>query len=283
MPELPEIEIIKRGLRQKIISKKIDNVSIGWQKSFVGDPKLCQNLIVQNISRRGKLLILELSQEKAILIHLKMTGQLVFMDSHQKNLVVGGHPQASYNQPLPHKHTHITFNFSDKSKLYFNDLRKFGYVKFILKDQIKRDLFVANLGVDALSREFNSNYLIEKIKSKQKISIFGLLLDQKVVAGIGNIYANEALYRAKIRPNHAAKSLTQKQLQIIIQKIKKVLHQSLDLGGSTDSTYRDIEGKKGQFLQIAEVYHKKFDSKGHKIIREKIAGRTAHICPICQK
>ncbi len=283
MPELPEIETIKRGLERKVIGKTIVEVIVRDQKLMQSDPIHIINKKILAINRYGKLLDLELSENYALLIHLKMTGQLVFQSSDETEKIIGGHPQKSYNKPLPHKHTHIIIIFSDDSRLFFNDLRKFGYMKILNSSKIQNDNFIKLLGVDALNPRFDSNYLLKKISSRPKTTIYQALLDQRIVGGIGNIYANESLYDAKILPQTKNFNLDHKKIKKIITSIVKILNRAIERGGSSDNTYRQIDGKIGTYLDIVLVYHKQFDPYNHRIKKQKIGGRTAHFCPICQK
>jgi len=283
MPELPEIETIRRGLQKKVVGKKISTIIVNWSKSFIGDPKLLKDKKIITVLRSGKLLETQTSDDFSLLIHLKMTGQLVFQSGNEKDKIVGGHPQKIYNQPLPHKHTHVIFNFKDGSKLFFNDLRKFGYIKLIKQKDVKDDSFVKTLAMDALADSFNQKYLNQILKRRPNSTIFQTLLDQKVVAGIGNIYDNEALYYCGILPTRKNKTISKSEQIKLIQKIKEVLKKSITLGGSSDNTYRQINGKRGNYLNYAAVYHQKLDPKNHTIMRQKISGRTVHFCLICQK
>lgn len=283
MPELPEIETIRRGLNNKIINKKIVRTIVNWQKSFMGNVNDIKNKQILAVERYGKLIQIKLSGAKSILIHLKLTGQLVYQSKNERDKIVGGHPQKAYNELLPHKHTHVYFEFNDGSKLYFNDLRKFGYIKIISTENLKEEKFIKTLGIDALSKEFNGQYLSKKLSIRPKSTIYQLLLDQTVVSGVGNIYANEALYYAGIRPDRINSSLSIIESGALVNSVKNVLKNGIKYGGASDNTYRKIDGSKGEYLDIAAVYHKKNDPKGHQVINKKINGRTAHYCSICQQ
>jgi len=283
MPELPEVETIKRGLQKRIVGKKIDHIQVNWSKSFLGNYRLVKNAIIIEISRRGKLLQIDLDNKLTILNHLKMTGQLVFQSEDENEKIVGGHPQKIYNSPLPHKHTHVIFYFKDDSKLYFNDLRKFGYMKLVNTNKVLEEPFINKLGIDAMNSKLTSKYLFDKLISRPKSTIFQALLDQTVIAGIGNIYANEVLFYAKILPTRKNNQISIVEMTRIITQIRRILNLSMKHGGTSDNTYRDIEGKKGNYLKFAAVYHKIKDIRGHNIKKAKLAGRSIFYCPICQK
>lgn len=298
MPELPEVEIVRRGLEKRIVGLTIRDVEVRIQKLFKGDEDLLKGARIEKIGRRAKVLLIDLRNKKiassqvsrndiSILIHLKMTGQLVFQDKNEKIKVVGGHPQKSYNEPLPHKHTHIIINFTNGSKLYFNDLRKFGWMMVEKTRRVENIPYIKLAGLEPLGEGgIKLKDKISKIKNKiqnSNRSIKAILLDQSIIAGLGNIYTDEILYESGIKPDRRGKDLTDADLERIFEIIPRILEKAIKCGGSSDSTFRNVEGDKGNYLDNANVYHKKADPKGHEIKKMKIAGRTAHFCPICQK
>ncbi|MBI4948507.1 bifunctional DNA-formamidopyrimidine glycosylase/DNA-(apurinic or apyrimidinic site) lyase [Candidatus Berkelbacteria bacterium] len=280
MPELPEVETIKRGLERDIVGQKIIEVEVRAPKLFIGESAKLINEPIEKVWRRAKVLIIQTKRFSA-LIHLKMTGQLIYKG---KEIVIGGHPDKLYLQPLPHNHTHIIFKLSGGT-LYFNDLRKFGWVKVFNKtDDI--DELIHAVGPEFDSPTFTLKYFSEKLAKKKAITIKQLLLDQSIVAGIGNIYADEILFASKIHPLTKVKDLTKSQIKKIFDNIPKILNLAINSGGSSSQTYRQIDGKMGTYLEIAKVYKReKLPCKICKtpIKRIKIAGRSSHFCPYCQK
>lgn len=284
MPELPEVEIIRRGLEHFLVGKAIEKVEIRVPKLFVGDSSLLSGAKIKSIDRRAKVLLINLSNKQTLLIHLKMTGQLVYQTANEKEKIVGGHPQAAYNQPLPHKHSHVIFYFSDGSTLYFNDLRKFGWIQLVPTAQSLAHGMLESLGPEPLDHSFTVGILRDRLLRYPNRIIFTSLLDQSLISGLGNIYVNESLYEASIRPERVVSSLTINEWDKLWHAIRRVLESSIKYGGTSDSTYVSIEGKRGDYLTHAHVYHQKNARPcGHAVIRKKIGGRTAHFCAIDQR
>ena len=311
MPELPEVETIRRGLEDKIVGLVIEDVEVRAPKIFQGDPILITNKEILALERYGKLLVFRLSESQVMTIHLKMTGQLIWKrsidseiddlsyvdnaelpdsaeeDEENDDVVVGGHPEAAYLQPLPHKHTHVIFSFSDGSKLYFNDLRKFGRVVQMPEDELREVAFLQKLGPEPLEKDFTKVYLAERLKKQPNVAIKALLLDQAVVAGLGNIYVDESLFRAAILPDRAAASLKPGEISNLHEAIQETLELALLHGGSSSKDYLNAVGERGTYLDIAQVYHRTGQLCNRcltgLIQRKKIAGRSSHYCAICQR
>ncbi len=282
MPELPEVETIRRGLQKTIVGKTIKSVEIRVPKLFHGSKKDIIGKKVKNVDRRAKQIIIDVVGENDLLIHLKMTGQLIFDDG--KFRVAGGHPSADWIAKLPNSTTHIIFDFSDGSKLFFNDLRRFGWIKVFNSLKLKEKLS-QELGVEPLSSEFTASSLAKIIKSKLRWNIKKILMDQSLISGIGNIYADEALFRAEISPERKAKDITVKETGKLRESIIKVLEIGLKYGGSSENTYFKIDGTKGRAQEHFQVYAR----SGQKckrcsgIIKKiKLNGRGTHFCPKCQ-
>ena len=283
MPELPEVETVRLFLNQKIIGKKIKSIQVLNAKSLSGDYKKILNQPIISLNRIGKQLSIHFSHSLSFLIHLKMTGQLIFVDKSQTIL---GHPTPSlYKTPLPWTSTRIIFTFSDGSMLYFNDQRKFGWIKLVKLNQLRS--LQSNLGPDILSRQFTLSYF-QKTLHKSGRYIKTLLHDQSLYAGIGNIYANDALFLSHIHPQTKALNLTLSQAKSLYQNIKKVIRQGIKYGGSTakDNMYLKPDGTKGQQQYNFYVYQRAGEPCPNchsKIIRLKLQGRSAFFCPNCQK
>ena len=291
MPELPEVETIRRDLSallgKKIIALKIISPkSASHSAAFFKKSLLGEKLV--KIDRRGKLLILSMSNGFFLLIHLKMTGQLIYQSKDLK--VVGGHSlssgsyEKSVGGKLPNKHTRAIFSFSGGGELFFNDLRKFGYLKLVKKDELEK-ILKNNYGPEPLTPEFNADKLKQIFKNR-KTSIKAVLLNQKLVSGLGNIYVDEALFAAKIRPTRAANKVKTEEIEKLVKEANQLIKKSIEYRGTTFSNYVDSKGKKGNFSQFLRVYGRGGEKClicGTPITKIKLAGRGTHYCQNCQK
>lgn len=288
MPELPEVETVKRGLVKLITNQQIEAVEHNWDKGFPNaktdvDQFLIGSKVI-DVRRRAKVLIIDLSTEYSLLIHLKMTGQLVFV---AKEVRFGaGHPNDSLINDLPDKSTRVKFTFKDGSNLFFNDQRKFGWVKLFPTVEVENIDFIHKIGPEPLSDDFTSTNFIGRVRKRAGTTIKAAILDQTVLAGVGNIYADESLFAAKIHPATRVKDVSDAKLKLLLVEIKDVLQLSIDKGGSSDRNYVNAEGKKGSYLGFAKVFRR--ESKpcsrcGTTIEKIRVAGRGTHICPKCQK
>ena len=293
MPELPEVETVRRDLLANLLDKKIAGVAVLNDKTVSGSTenflKILSGSFFVDIMRRGKLLIFKLNKKDSyLLIHLKMTGQLIYLSGN--SVIAGGHSlrahsfEKSVGGELPNKHTRVIINFKDKSRLFFNDLRKFGYMKVVNKEEL--EIFIAkNYGPEPLSAEFTLIGFSAQLKRHRR-NIKAVLLDQKVVAGLGNIYVDEVLFAAGVRPMRLAAELTKSEIAKIYQAILNILPQAIKYRGTTFSNYVDGQGKKGNFSAKLQVYGRDKETCyrcGHKLIKTKIAGRGTHYCSYCQK
>ena len=287
MPELPEVETIKRGLVELIIGKKIKTIAVLDSPKSLRASKndldaFVINHKISNINRRGKALIITLDSDYVFLAHLRMTGQLVY---REKDFNFGaGHPNDSLIGNLPDKTTRIIIEFTDDSKLFFNDQRKFGYFKLMPKDEVENDSFIKKLGPEPLDTNKSiTEQFIKRIRKRNNSLVKAAILDQSVIAGIGNIYADEALFLAKVHPASKVKDLTDDELVSILESAIKVMKLSIKLGGSTDKNYIDAKGNRGTYLNFANVFRREGQPcKNHPdVLIEKIrvAGRGTHICP----
>ena len=283
MPELPEVETIRSGLSDRIVKKTICQVEVLNRKSFVGKKASVLGQRVVSVKRRAKILQLKLNHEESLLFHLKMTGQLILSDKAAR--FAGGHPSLDWLDDLPNKHTRITFTFDDGSRLFFNDLRKFGWCKALSEAETVDEF--TKYGPEPFSQKLNPSYLYQKAIKRKSITVKQFLLDQSVVAGIGNIYNDESLFQAKISPKAKAKNLNLADWQKIIKSIRSVLRKGIKYGGTTDSDYVNSEGKSGQMQDYLKVYHQTGNNCpnacGETIQRIKIGGRGTYYCPSCQK
>ena len=287
MPELPEVETVKRGLQRLLPNRCIKEVDISWNKSFVVNSKDLKNNIlgskVTKVTRRGKVLIIELDSRHSLLIHLKMTGQLVFRGEDNFG---AGHPTDSLVGELPDKSTRVVFVFDDGSRLFFNDQRKFGWIKLLLTANVDSFNFIKRLGPEPLGDKITSSLFIEQFNKRQNSGVKSVLLDQSIVAGIGNIYADEALFLSGIHPSLRIRDIATPKKIELFNAIREVLQLSIDNGGSSDRNYVDAHGNKGSYLGFAKVFRREglpCPKCGTTIIKIRVAGRGTHICPHEQK
>lgn len=297
MPELPEVETIRRGLTQFIKNVRIKKVTILCEKSFVGPKSLVENQEIISISRRGKALLIGLKNGITMLIHLRMTGQLIYRgeDTAKLNLLssgqlkedkvfAGGHPTDSFFTALPNQQTRVIFEL-ENGQLFFNDQRKFGFVKILETAKLSEDAFLKKLAKepwDLSPAEFKANLMRHKSQP-----IKATILDQTVIAGVGNIYADEALFYAKIHPKRLTSSLTDSEIEKLLIGAQTTMQKSIDAGGSTMRNYVKADGSKGDYLKLfAKVFGRTGEpctECGTEIIKIRVAGRGTHLCPRCQK
>jgi formamidopyrimidine-DNA glycosylase len=288
MPELPEVETIRSGLSELLPGEVIKSVNFDWPKSFP-NAELDVNgfmigAIVIEVRRRAKVLLVDLSTDYSLVIHLKMTGQLVF---RSKNYSFGaGHPNDSLIGNLPDKSTRVAIEFNSGSNLFFNDQRKFGWMRLIPTTEVVNLDFFRKVGPEPLSSDFNWQQLRYRLMNRKNSIIKAALLDQTVLAGIGNIYADESLWGAKIHPATRVRDLKDIKIQKLYQEIVYVLNLSIEKGGSTDKNYLNAEGKKGSYLSFARVFRREGQACprcGRPVIKIRLAGRGTHYCAFCQK
>ena len=263
--------------RPQIGSKSFPNAGEDVDAFLVG----AEILVVK---RRAKVLIIELDSKYSLIIHLKMTGQLVYRDDKQR--FGAGHPNDSLVGGLPDRSTRVVFDFSDGSKLFFNDQRKFGWVRLLPTAEVPQIDFFQKLGPEPLSADFTAEQFRKRLQRRPNTSIKAALLDQSVIAGVGNIYADESLWRAKIYPNTRVADISTRKLNTLFSGLREVLNLSIKNGGSSDKNYVNAEGKKGSYLTFANVFRR--DGQpcprcGTTIVKIRVAGRGTHLCPKCQK
>lgn len=290
MPELPEVEVIRSGLSELIAKKTIEKVNVLNAKSFQASTSsidvFVNNSTILSVKRRAKILLIELSSGYSLIIHLKMTGQLLFRDNQNKSKnFAGGHPSDSFLSVLPDNHTRVELIFTDSTTLFFNDMRKFGWIKLLPTTELKEEKFIAKLGPEPLIGNPTPDYL-KRMSRHPKSLVKAALLNQEIVAGIGNIYADEALWGAMIHPKTRVENLSKKQLEDILNAAIEVMSFSINKGGSTDRNYLNAKGEKGNYLTFANVFRKEgkpCPRCGHVIEKIRVAGRGTHICSNCQQ
>lgn len=288
MPELPEVETVRRGLNKLIVGKLIVAVSSDTVRSFPNNLEDVKLFLVGseiiNIRRRAKVLMIDLSTKYTLVIHLKMTGQLVFVDNISR--FGAGHPNDSLIGSLPDKSTRVDIEFTDKSHLYFNDQRKFGWVKLIPTFEVPNIDFMKKVGPEPLEDSFTASDFAIRFKRRSRTTIKAALLDQTVIAGVGNIYADESLWGAKIHPSRLVNTITDDEFKKLYTEVRLVMNLSIEKGGSTNRNYVNAEGKKGSYMDFARVFRREGLACSRcdtEIIKIRVAGRGTHICPNCQK
>lgn len=288
MPELPEVETVKIGLQQLLPGRVIAAVDHDTPKSFPNAEADVQQFLlgarVVLVTRRAKVLLIELSSKYSLVVHLKMTGQLVFRGEGER--FGAGHPNDSLIGELPDRSTRVTLTFSDGSKLFFNDQRKFGWMRLMPTSEVPNLDFFKKVGPEPLSADFTWQDLRDRLQRRKNTSMKAALLDQTVVAGIGNIYADESLWGAKIHPSMLVKDVSSTKLHTLYDELTAVLRLAIEKGGSTDRNYVSAEGKRGSYLTFARVFRREGQPCprcGTTIIKSRVAGRGTHTCPVCQK
>lgn len=287
MPELPEVETIRRGLEPILVGRQIMDVVILNEKSFHSSGEDIKQFIIgstiKNIRRRAKVLLIDLSTDYSLVVHLKMTGQIVVRGA---NNWAGGHPNESFVEDLPNKSTRIYLTFDDGAKLFFNDQRKFGWIKLIPTITIDELAFISKLGPEPLIGNPAEEFLT-RVRRRNNTTIKAAILDQSVIAGIGNIYADEALWLAKIHPETRVRDLTDSQLASILKGAIEAMTKSIESGGSTMQNYIKADGSRGNYLDLfANVFRREglaCPRCGATIEKIRVAGRGTHICPNCQR
>ena len=287
MPELPEVETVRRGLDKLIVGKKVKKAyDVDSPKSFPNTATDVAEFMVgsgvQSVRRRAKVLLIDLTSDYTLVVHLKMTGQLVYVGSDRWG---GGHPDDNFVNELPSKMTRAVIEFDDGSNLYFNDQRKFGWVKLFPSLEVPNINFMQKVGPEPLEDGFTAKEFIPRMRRRNNTTVKAAILDQTVLAGVGNIYADESLWGAKIHPATRVKNVTDKELSKLLEQIKFVMNLSLEQGGSTDRNYVDAEGKKGNYLKFANVFRREGQACtrcGREIIKTRVAGRGTHVCLSCQ-
>lgn len=313
MPELPEVETVRRGLAKLLPGRVVKRVKVFESpKSFPNEPVQVEHFLygakVVAVRRRAKVLLIELDTNYSLVIHLKMTGQLVFRhgvqhsDQHAPTSRVGvsfkenyslrdddfagGHPNDSLIGTLPDRSTRVEVVFTDGSHLYFNDQRKFGWIKLVPSAEVMVMPFFQKVGPEPLDPMTTDKECIQRIRRRNGSYIKAAILDQSVIAGVGNIYADEALWAAQIHPQTRVRDVTDEELAKVFHEVRAVLRLSIEKGGSTDKNYVDAEGRRGSYLSFANVFRRE-GQPCHRhpdvcIEKLKVVGRGTHICPACQ-
>ncbi|PIR68380.1 hypothetical protein COU49_01535 [Candidatus Nomurabacteria bacterium CG10_big_fil_rev_8_21_14_0_10_35_16] len=298
MPELPEVENLRRGLNKNILGQKIIKIKVSKPKLVSGKgntrtasikkvKEFKQKLkgeIFKTIERRAKNLIFRMRSGKIILVHLKMSGQFVYQSKSNKKTIVGGHPIELSEKIIPNKHTHIILELK-KGTLYYNDTRMFGYVLYYPNEkEFEKENHFISLGLEPFDKNFTLQYFQEALKTK-KGKIKSVLMEQKIVTGLGNIYADESLFEAKIRPDRSASSLKKQEVIRLYSAILRIMRRAIQIGGSSVATYRLLDNTRGNYAREHKVYGKagKSCTRCKNTLKKTIIqNRTTVFCPKCQ-
>lgn len=288
MPELPEVETIVSGLKKTIVGLKIKDVWSDWGKTIKNPfDKFKKELInrkIKGVRRRGKNILIDLDKNKTLLVHQKLTGHLLY----GKWKFIKGNWKPVSKGPLEERvnnYIHLMFYLSNGEMLGLSDLRKFAKVILADTDELNKLADIKNLGPEPLSQTFTFKKF-KKILKKKRGKIKQILMNQEVIAGIGNIYSDEILWTAKINPFKETSALKDDELKKIYSAIKSVLKKAISVRGDSMSDFRDIFGRKGGYQNIQKVYQREGNPCQRcktKIERKKIGGRSAHFCPKCQR
>ena len=299
MPELPEVENLRLGLGRTIIGQKIRGVKVEKPKLISGKgtkriaslPKRVEFIKgirgehFVGVERRAKNLIFKLSHGKIILAHLKMSGQFVYKDKNKRKTVMGGHPIEVSEYKLPNKHSHIIFEL-ERGTLYYNDTRMFGYLLYYKNEgALDAENYFASYGLEPLAKNFTSKYFWDSLKEKNG-KIKSVLMDQKIVTGLGNIYVDESLFEARIRPDRRASSLSKSEIEKLYKAIKRIMERAIKVGGSSVATYRLLDNTRGNYAREHKVYGKAGKmciTCGKPLQKIIIGGRTTIFCSRCQR
>jgi len=288
MPELPEVETVRLQLLHKIKYKQINKVQVLNAKTVRSNLSFSDKLngkTFSDIDRIGKLMIFAFENEPDLflLAHLKMTGQFFFVDKRKK-VSGGGHSMTELDQrDLPNKHTRVAFTLTDGSALFFNDMRKFGYIELADAEMVKKAR--GRFGPEPIKADFDKALFASKLKKKNR-SIKAVLLDQTFIAGLGNIYVDEALFKAKVSPERKANEVTEKEAYAIAKASGEVMNKSISVGGTTFQYFKDTGGQNGNYIDYLKVFgkQKKPCPRCKTVIQKiRVAGRGTHFCPSCQK
>ena len=280
MPELPEVETIRLGLQKYIVGHTITDLDVSLPKILTGDVKNIIGAKIIDVKRFGKGLVIDLNNGYSIAVHIKLTGQFVYRDSATAKLKLS----PKVGTQIPNKFTHVTFKLDKGAYLYYNDIRQFGWVKVIKTKDLKSIPFFKDLGPEPF-KDLTFD-IFKNIVSKSNLAIKPLIMDQKKIAGIGNIYANDALFEARIDPRKKAKDLSSSEIKNLYNAVLKVLKKGLENGGASELNYVNVLGQEGKYQHHFLAYArdgKKCVRCGKIMKKITLGGRGTYFCEGCQK
>ena len=289
MPELPEVEVVKRSLTRKVQNLIIQKVNIKDSKLRYHIDKnkfrKITGLRIKKIERKSKFLLFFLNKNFIMMVHLGMTGKFFFVDRKNTKLKTSFYYNIDYKKEQ--KYDRVEFILNKNQKLIYNDVRKFGFIKLLSNKKYKDNFHLKHLGPEPLKNTFNYTYFKNYIRGRSRV-IKDILMDQKFVSGLGNIYANEILFLSKVKPSRKVKNLKEFELKKIINFTKEVLKNAIELGGSSIKDFSSSNGKKGSFQQHFNVYGKKGATCSNTtcksiIVKSSISNRSTFFCDNCQK
>ena len=285
MPELPEVEWLRRSLERSLVGRRFVEARLSLPKIFVGlDGLELDDLLgrqVRGLRRRAKFLICELSDGVALVVHLRMSGQLIHRSASGETLATGGHPVPSFDAPLPHRATHAVFRFDDDSLLYLTDIRQFGRLWLVDEATVEPFLARSNLGPEPLDPSFSEAELLGRLERRSRASLKPLLLDQRFLGGVGNIYADEIAFAAKVSPLAVVGELDQLSRVELYRAIRSVLEHAVTNGvaeilngrANPERDFPRVHGRAGQPCPRC----------GTTIVKSRVGGRGTYTCPSCQR
>jgi formamidopyrimidine-DNA glycosylase len=285
VPELPEVETLRRALVSTLVGREIVALDIRLPKMFedagAGGPEYVRGARVVALRRRAKYLIWDLSEGRSLVIHLRLAGQVVHRDREGVTLAEGGHPVPAYGAPLPHKSTHILLHLDDRSTVYLTDIRQFGRVWHTPTERVETVVGADDLGPEPLDDEFTLSVLRDRIARRGGAQLKPLLLDQSFVGGVGNIYADEIVFAARLTPATRAGDITRPGQRRLFDAIRSVLGRAVEEGvaeilngkANPDRDFPRVHGREGQACLDC----------GTTVVKFRFAGRGTYTCPRCQK
>lgn len=285
MPELPEVETLRRVLSDHLVGRVIERVEVRLPKIVRPPGGLPPEAVVGRhivgLRRRAKILIWDLSDDLAVIFHLKLSGQLNFVDTAGDRSAIGGHPIPPFDAPLPHKATHVIFHFADGSRLFFTDIRQFGYVRFLTSAGVAEHLATQNFGPEPLEPGFTWPIFEERIARRTRMQLKPLLLDQTFVCGLGNIYADEALHRSRLHPLRRPADLSRPERRRLYEAIRAVLDRAVTEGIAdfSDKAALDTRGFPAAHGREARPCH----TCATPVVRIRVGTRSTYFCPRCQR
>lgn len=282
MPELPEVEAIKLQFEKYLVGHSIESVDVKNRKTFSGDEKIIVGATIVGARRFGKVLCIDLSNGASIVTHIKLTGQFIYRG---KNLPSPPQISKKVAGGAPGPHTQVVFHFDHKSMLYYNDIRRFGWMKLVETVKLKeQNEFVAKLGPEPF-RDLTFEYFSTMLaKTKRPVKV--VIMDQTKMGGVGNIYANDALWKAKILPTRAAASLTPQEQQALYDAIHDVMKEGMKYGGASELAFVTPDGTEGEYQRHTLAYGHTGKlctrCKQAKFVKSEVGGRGTYVCAVCQ-
>lgn len=288
MPELPEVESIKLQLQKFLVGHTVEGIAVNYAKVFEGDTNDLLRAKVKNIRRFGKVLCLDFSNGNSLLIHIKLTGQLIYRGPNLRRP-----PELSkkVSGGVPGAHTHVIFELDEGGHLYYNDFRKFGWMRVTSTDKVMDNSFIKKLGPEPFGKKTSKNRLtlptFMEVLASTKRAVKVVIMDQSKIGGVGNIYANDALFLSKIDPRRPANSLDEKEARKLLTSIETVIRRGLEYGGASELSFVTPDGGQGEYQDHTLVYGKAGSVCKHgcggKVVKFTLGGRGTYWCPTCQK